>query len=175
MKPVIIWVCVFILKDVRTNREHQRDCWMIIHFQGIEQPRQQRKHVSISLCLRLALLFFFLLMALVLRERCCSSQWLVFLFPACVCVCKSRTEAQPCPSITMTYWGQICWHHVFAGLCICVCVQRRGRGGQIPPKITWKKRDNPFFGIFLPSLDWELVKNLHLWEDTRNKTCKWQL
>lgn len=30
------------------------------------------------------------------------------------------------------------------------------------PGVTWKKRDDALFGVLLPSLDWELVKKLHL-------------
>lgn len=32
------------------------------------------------------------------------------------------------------------------------------------PGLTWKEWDNALFGVLLPSLDWELVKKLHLGE-----------
>lgn len=138
-----------------------------LNVQGIEQPHQQAGKTCLDLSVSVSRSSHFLLI-----DGFCSPG-AAHLNDSCACflhASKSRTEARPCPSITMTYRGQICWRHVF--VCVFVCVQRRGRGGQTPPKITWKKRDNPFFGIFLPSLDWELVENLHLWEDTRNTSCK---
>lgn len=34
--------------------------------------------------------------------------------------------------------------------------------GQVVQTITWEKWDDPLLWVFLPSLDWELVKYLHL-------------
>ena len=35
---------------------------------------------------------------------------------------------------------------------------------------TWEKRDDSLLGVFLPSLDWELVKNLHLREEKHSRS-----
>lgn len=34
--------------------------------------------------------------------------------------------------------------------------------GDVVQAITWEKWDDPLLWVFLPSLDWELVKYLHL-------------
>lgn len=110
MEPVIIRVSVFVLKDVRTNRENQRDCWETLNVQGIEQLHQQARKTCLDLSVSLSRSPHFLLI-----DGSCSQGTVLLISVTrvpvscmCVCVCKSRREARPCPSITMNYYGQIC-------------------------------------------------------------------
>lgn len=121
MEQEIVWASVFVLRDVRTNREGLLENTKCPGNRAAASASWE--NVSRSLCVSVPLFSF------------SSYWWLLFwgngaahLNDSCACflhVCKSRTEAQPCPSITMTYFAQICWHHVLAGLCVCVCAEKR--------------------------------------------------
>lgn len=43
-------------------------------------------------------------------------------------------------------------------------------GGAVVQAITWEKWDDPLLWVFLPSLDWELVKYLHLMKEEASLT-----
>lgn len=59
---------------------------------------------------------------------------------------------------------------VLLAACICHCMCECGgwsdwmteKRAKEVTGLTWKKRDDALFGVLLPSLDWELVKKLHL-------------